>query len=69
MLDKVKEKLLTIAKIEAKRRLNKAVECINFLDEVVETYVTDDVVKNSAKKCIEYLKEQTKQIENIIKDL
>lgn len=64
-----KETLLKFAKIEAKKRLAKALDDLNFLEEVVNTYVTDDVVKRNALKAIEYLREQIGIVEKIVKEL
>ena len=64
-----KETLLKFAKIEAKKRLAKALDDLNFLEEVVNTYVTDDVVKRNALKAIEYLRDQIGIVEKIVKEL
>ena len=64
-----KETLLKFAKIEARKRLAKALDDLNFLEEVVNTYVTDDVVKRNALKAIEYLRDQINIVEKIVKEL
>ena len=64
-----KETLLKFAKIEAKKRMAKALDDLNFLEEVVNTYVTDDVVKRNALKAIEYLRDQIGIVEKIVKEL
>lgn len=65
----IRDKLLMVIKIETKKRLDKTIDCINFLDEVIETYVNDQVVRNSAKRCVEYLRQQVTVIRDIIKEL
>jgi len=64
-----KETLLKFAKIEAKKRLSKALDDLHFLEDVVNTYVTDDMVKRNALKAIEYLREQINVVEKIVNEL
>ena len=64
-----KDTLLKFAKIEARKRIAKALDDLNFLGEVVNTYVTDDVVKRNALKAIEYLRDQINIVEKIVKEL
>ena len=62
-----RDTLLKFAKIEARKRIAKALDDLNFLEEVVNTYVTDDVVKRNALKAIEYLRDQIGIAEKIVK--
>ena len=64
-----RDTLLKFAKIEARKRIAKALDDLNFLEEVVNTYVTDDVVKRNALKAIEYLRDQIGIVEKIVKEL
>jgi len=64
-----KETLLKFAKIEAKKRVVKALDDLHFLEDVVNTYVTDDMVKRNALKAIGYLKDQINTVEKIVNEL
>jgi len=64
-----KETLLKFAKIEAKKRMAKALDNLIYLREVVDTYVTDDMVKRQSIKAIEYLEDQIRVVEKIVNEL
>ncbi len=64
-----RETLMKFAKIEAKKRMAKALDDLHFLQEVVNTYVTDDMVKRNALKAIEYLEDQIRVVEKIVNEL